>query len=57
MTGLITEPVARMLVHPSSNKVLSVISTDSFPHSIVLASIILDGDKIYVGEAYMHRTV
>ena len=55
---MIPEPVLRILRHPDSNKVLSVISPDGFPHSIVLGALMADDeDRIYVGEAFMYRTV
>lgn len=51
------ENVVRMLRHPGTNKVLSVVSPDGFPHSIVLGAVVVgDDDRIYVGEAYMYRT-
>ena len=54
---MIPEPVLRMFRHPDSNKVLSVVSPDGFPHSIVLGGLIVDDeDRLYVGEAYMYRT-
>ena len=54
---MIPEPVLRILRHPDSNKVLSVVSPDGFPHSIVLGALMADDeDRIYVGEAFMYRT-
>lgn len=51
------ENVVRMLRHPGTNKVLSVVSPEGFPHSIVLGAVVVgDDDRIYVGEAYMYRT-
>lgn len=51
------ENVVRMLRHPDTNKVLSVVSPEGFPHSIVLGRILVgDDDRIYVGEAFMHRS-
>lgn len=50
------ENVVRMLRHPGTSKVLSVVSPDGFPHSIVLGAVVVgDDDRIYVGEAYMYR--
>lgn len=55
---MIPEPVLRILRHPDSNKVLSVLSPEGFPHSIVLGALMADEDgSIYVGEAFMYRTV
>ena len=51
------ENVVRMLRHPDTNKVLSMVSPDGFPHSIVLGAVIVgDDDRIYVGEVYMYRS-
>lgn len=48
--------VLRLLRHPDSSKVLSVVSDDGFPHSIVLGALIADEDgRICVGEAFMYR--
>lgn len=53
----IPEPVARMIKHPDTHKVLSTVSPDGKPHSIICASLSMDGDDtILVGEVYMHRT-
>lgn len=57
MPGLaIPDPVVQMLRHPDSNKVLSVVSPDGYPHSIVLGAILVDDGMIYIGEAYMYRS-
>ncbi len=54
----IPEPVARLVKHPDSHKVLSCVSPDGKPHSIVCASLSMDGDDtIVVAEVFMHRTV
>ncbi len=53
----IPEPLMRLLRIPDSSKVLSVVSTDGFPHSIVLGSIVVDDGMLYAGEVFMHRTV
>ena len=54
----IPEPVARLVKHPDSHKVLSTVSPDGEPHSIVCASLNMDGDDtIVVAEVFMHRTV
>ena len=51
---MIPEPDLSILRHPDSNKVLSVVSPDGFPHSIVLGALMADDeDRIYVGEAFM----
>ncbi len=53
----IPEPVARMIKHPDTHKVLSTVSPEGEPHSIVCASLAMDGnDTIVVAEVYMHRT-
>ena len=58
MAGIpVPDPVLQMLKHPDSNKILSVVSDDGFPHSIVLGAVLVGDDgMIYVGEAYMYRT-
>ena len=49
--------VIRMVAHPSTNKVLSTVSPEGKPHSIVCGSlIVLDPETIVVGESYMYRT-
>ncbi|MDO5861868.1 MAG: pyridoxamine 5'-phosphate oxidase family protein [Thermoplasmata archaeon] len=49
--------VLRLLRHPDSSKVLSMVSTDGYPHSIVLGALIADEDgRICVGEAFMYRS-
>jgi len=53
----IPEPVARMVKHPDTHKVLSTVSPEGEPHSIVCASLTMHGnDTIVVAEVYMHRT-
>lgn len=53
----IPEPVARMIKHPDTHKVLTTVSPDSKPHAIVCASLALSGDDtILVAEVFMHRT-
>ncbi len=53
----IPEPVARMIMHPDTHKVLATVSPDGLPHAIVCASLSMDGpDKVVVGEVFMHRT-
>ncbi len=49
-------PVLRMLRHPGGSKVLSTLGEDGYPHSVVLAGLVVDDDGlIYVGEAFMYR--
>lgn len=57
-TQPLPEPITRMLRHPDSNKVLSVIATDGFPHASVIRGMIVGDDDrtIYAGEAMMYRT-
>ncbi len=51
------EPVIRMIRHPDSCKVMSTVSPDGSPHSIVCGSLMVSGDDtIVVGEAFMYRT-
>jgi hypothetical protein len=53
----IPEPVARMIMHPDAHKVLSTVTPDGKPHSIVCASLAMDGeDTVIVGEVFMHKT-
>ena len=53
----IPEPVARMIKHPDTHKVLTTVSPDGLPHAIVCASLDMDGsDTIVVAEVYMQRT-
>jgi hypothetical protein len=53
----IPDPVARMIKHPDTHKVLTTVSPNGKPHAIVCASLAMDGnDTIVVGEVYMHRT-
>lgn len=51
------EPVARMIKHPSTYKVLSTVSPTGEPHSIVCGSLMVadDNETIIVGEVYMYR--
>lgn len=52
----LSEPVVRVLRHPDANKVLSVVSPDGFPHSVVLGAVLVGEDgRIYAGEALMQR--
>ncbi len=53
----IPEPLLRLLRIPDSSKVLSVVSPEGFPHSIVLGTIVVDDGFLYAGEAFMHHTV
>jgi len=53
----IPDPVARMIKHPDTHKVLTTVSPDGKPHAIVCASLSMIGaDTILVAEVYMHRT-
>lgn len=53
----IPDPVAKMILHPDTHKVLTTVSPDGKPHAIVCASLALGGkDQIIVTEVYMHRT-
>ena len=53
----IPEPIARMIKHPDTHKILATVSPDGKPHAIVCASLAVDGDdKIVVAEVFMHRT-
>lgn len=52
----LTEPVARMVVHPDTAKVLATVSPEGEPHMIVCGSLTLDGDDtIVLGEVFMYR--
>ena len=54
----IPEPVAKMIKHPDTHKVLTTVSPDGKPHAIVCASLGMDeSDKIVVAEVFMLRTV
>jgi len=49
-------PVARIILRPDSHKILSCVSPDGKPHSIVTATLTLDGpNRIVVGEVWMYR--
>lgn len=51
------EPVVRMIKHPDTNKVMTTIGEDGFPHVIVCGSLrVVDNDTIVVGDALMRRT-
>lgn len=53
----IPEPVLRLLRIPDSSKVLSVVSPEGFPHSIVLGAVVVGEDGcLYVGEVFMYHT-
>lgn len=53
----LTEPVARMIVHPDTAKVLATVSPEGEPHMIVCGSLDIVGmDTIVVGEVYMYRS-
>ena len=53
----IPDPVAKMILHPDTHKVLTTVSSDGKPHAIVCASLAMGGtDKIIVAEVFMHRT-
>ena len=53
----IPEPVARMIKHPDTHKVLTTVSPDGKPHAIVCASLSMIGDDtVLVAEVFMHRT-
>lgn len=53
----IPEPILRLLRIPDSSKVLSVVSPEGFPHSIVLGSVVVDEEGyLYAGEAFMYHT-
>jgi len=53
----IPEPVARMIKHPDTHKVLTTTFPDGKPHAIVCASLdVEDNDTVVVGEVYMQRT-
>lgn len=53
----IPEPVARMIKHPDTHKVLTTVTPDGKPHAIVCASLSMLGeDTILVAEVFMHRT-
>lgn len=53
----IPEPVARMIKHPDTHKVLATVSPDGKPHAIICASLsIMGDDTILVAEVYMQRT-
>ena len=51
------EPVYRMVVHPDTNKVLTTVSPEGEPHSIICGSLTAAAsDTIAVAEVYMYRT-
>ncbi len=53
----IPEPVAKMIKHPDTHKVLTTVTPDGKPHAIVCASLsMLGDDTILVAEVFMHRT-
>ncbi|MBO7351656.1 MAG: pyridoxamine 5'-phosphate oxidase family protein [Candidatus Methanomethylophilaceae archaeon] len=53
----IPEPVARMIKHPDTHKVLTTVTPDGKPHAIVCASLsMLGDDTILVADVFMHRT-
>lgn len=53
----IPEPVARMIKHPDTHKVLTTVTPDGKPHAIVCASLsMLGDDTVLVAEVFMHRT-
>jgi hypothetical protein len=53
----IPEPVARMIKHPDTHKVLTTVSPEGKPHAIVCASLSMVGDDtVVVAEVFMHRT-
>lgn len=52
----LSDPVADLLVHPESSRVLSAVSPDGFPHTVVLAVLIVGSDgRVYACDAYMSR--
>ena len=53
----IPEPVARIVKHPDTHKIMTTVSPDGKPHGIICASLAMDGDDtIVVAEVFMHRT-
>lgn len=53
----LTEPIVRMVKHPSTSKVLTTVSPAGEPHAIVCGSLdIIEPDTIVVGETFMYRT-
>jgi len=53
----VPEPVAKMIKHPDTHKVLCTVTPDGKPHAIVCASLSMLGeDTILVAEVYMHKT-
>ncbi len=54
---VMTEPVIRMIKHPDTSKVLTTVSPDGEPHSIVCGSLMVtEPDTIIVGEVFMYRS-
>lgn len=52
----LTEPVTRLIAHPGSSKVLSTVSPEGEPHSVVCGSLAVTDDGLLVmGEVFMHR--
>ena len=53
----IPEPVARMVLHPETHKVLTTVDPEGKPHAIVCASLTMNGDDTVVAaEVFMYRT-
>lgn len=56
MRAELSEPVIRLLRHPESGKVLSAVSPEGYPHTVVLGALVVGEDgRIYAGDVFMKR--